>query len=252
MYKKAYIFVFLICSLLLVCCNKEEIVEICTIKGRIITNTNNIHSNGIKITLENVSDPSLKYIVISDVNGDFEVHDIIPGTYSVDAVKDGLEWGWMQDEGVVMHQNNRLVNLASGQIKELIIYLKGQNTIGWEFELDLTDINGNPIGDNLSVPKSASAIAFRLFNSTSDSHPWSINTDYCFVSDDIGYKSEYIFSSVSPCTGTLKPGDSVVIIGIINQKIFDIFQNYPRYMYNILTFNSGFARKEVYLDIAFN
>lgn len=247
MYKKAYLLVPLICFFLLFCCSKEEVAEKCVVKGKIII-SNGAETNGVKVTFENASDPSLKYIAVSDANGVFELQDVIPGTYCVDAIKEGTEWYWMKD-GKYTNQRDRLVNLASGQTKELIIYLKGESYSS-EFHLDITDINGNPIGNEIYIPKYTTTIAFRLYNGTNYSHFWTVNADYCFISDDIGYRSEYIFSSFSSTSGTLEPGDNIVLIGTINQNIFSISQNDPYYNYSTLDFHSDFTTKrEIHMNI---
>ncbi len=248
MYKRVYIFIILLLGLLLLSCNKEEVEEKCTIIGSIIGS--GIHPNGVKVVFENISDPSLKYIAISDVNGAFEFLDVVAGTYSVDALKEDLKWGWMTG-GQVINQYDRLISLQEGQTKELIIYMMG-SSYSSSFHLDLTDINGSPVGNSVSIPKYATTVAFRLYNGTNSNHSWEVsNTDRCFVSDDIGYEMEYIFESFSQTSGTLKPGDSVVLVGTINQKIFSVFQSSPRYSSCILDFYSDFSRKEVYLDIEF-
>ncbi len=250
MYKKVVLLGILICGLLLFGCDKEkeEVVENCVVTGNIISI--GIQANGIKVTLENVSDSSLKYVAISDANGTFEFRDIVAGTYYVDAVKDGLEWGWMKDESAI-NQGDRLLELKDDQIKELTIYMTG-NSYRPNFHLTITGIDGGPISNRIFIPKHSTTVAFRLYNGTNSAHSWAVyNTNTCFVSDDIGYNSEQIFSSFSQTSGTLKPGDAIVLVGTINQGIFSVFQRSPRYKYSTLNFHSDFTGKDVYLDIEF-
>lgn len=247
MYNKKVSLWAVICSVifLLGCVKEEPVVEKCVINGTI----NHSHPNGVKVTLESVTDPSLKYIAVSDANGAFEFQDVLAGTYSVDAIKDGFGWVWMVDDGVVNHKD-RLIELIGGRTKELTIYLNGGAGF-LDFLLELTDISGNPIEDYVYVPKYSTMVSFRLYNRTDRSHSWSVsNIDRCFVTDDRGINLEYTFSSFSPTSGTLEPGESVVLVGRINQEIFNVYTNYPYYSINELDFFSGWS-KTVSLDIEF-
>lgn len=229
--------------LLLLGCSKEETKEtVCSINGTI----DHRNPSGVVVTLQNVSDPSVKHIAVSDTKGVFEFHDIMEGTYSIDATKDGYKWIWMVDDGVVNHRN-RFIELKGGQSKELAIYMSGGSSIT-DFQLDLTDISGNPIGNSVSISKTITTISFRLFNGTGNNQAWSVgHTDQCFVTD--GRDMEYVFSSFSPTSGTLKPGDNVVVIGTINNKIFNIK---PWQSYTEITFYSGADNKSISIDIDFN
>lgn len=248
MYKILNSLVALGCILTFLSCNNTDITVTCTIKGKIISN--GIQPNGIKITFENVSDPSLKYIVVSDASGIFEILEMEPGTYYVDAIKEGLEFGWVKDEESTILRD-RLIDLRNDLSKNLTIYVKG-NPYNSNFDLELTDLNGTPIGNSIHIPKFSTTVSFRLYNGTNESRYWTVSDpDKCFVSDDIGYKYEYIFNSFSQTEGTLKPGDAIVLVGIINQKIFSIYKDNPHFLLNELNFYSDFKSKSVYLDIEF-
>jgi len=248
MYRKVFIFGAIIFGLLFLGCDKDdvEMVEQFVVKGSVIGS--GAKTNGVKVSLENTNDSSLKYVVVTDGYGYFEIQDIVGGIYNVDASKNGLNWGWYKD-GNYTNQNDRFIDVYDN--KDLIIYLMGSST-SYHFGLDLTDMNGSPIGNSISIPKYTTTVAFRLYNDTNSAHSWAVyNTNTCFVSDDIGYNSERIFSSFSQTSGTLKPGDAIVLIGTINQGIFSVFQRSPRYKYSTLDFHSGFNSKDVYLDIEF-
>ena len=229
--------------LLLLGCSKEAPkVTGCSINGTI----DHKNPNGVVITLQNVSDPSVKHIAVSDMKGGFEFQDIMEGTYAIDAAKDGYKCIWMVDDGVVNHRN-RLVELKGGKSKELAIYMSGGSSIT-DFQLDLTDISGNPIGNSVSISKTITTISFRLFNGTGNNQAWSVGyTDQCFVAD--GCDLEYVFSSFSPTSGILKSGDNVVVIGTINNKIFNIK---PWQSYTEIIFYSGADHKSISIDIDFN
>lgn len=244
-YRKVFILSIVICSLLLLGCTKDdEVVEKYVVKGSVISIS--AETNGVKVSFENINDPSLKYVAITNNHGYFEFQDIVAGTYNVDANKDGLSWGWYKD-GNITNQRDQLINIDKN--KDLIIYLRSSNS--YHFDLDLTDKDGKTIGNSISIPKYATTVAFRLYNGTTSSRSWSVYYNYCFVSDAIGYNLEYVFSSFSQTSGTLKPGDVIVLVGTINQKIFSVYQRSSFYKYTTLNFYSNFSSRDVYLDIEF-
>lgn len=260
MYKKLQILGIIIYALLLLLsCDKEVIVERnATLHGSIENIHHETHNYGFKITLENISDPSLKYVAISDRNGAFVFNDIIAGAYSIDAVKDGygIKWVWMIDDGEVNHRD-RLVELKAGQIKELTITMSEYyNSSNSQFKLDLTDVSGAPIENSVFIPKYSTTVAFRLYNGTDKEQIWSVDfTDSCFVSGFLNYQYyfERIFSSFSQTSGRLKPGDTVVLVGTINQEIFKIIDN--RNWLSKICFvsidNDGIGSRDVSLSIEF-
>lgn len=234
--KKLFLYAFLCCSIFLLGCEESmPIVEKCVIRGVI----NHDYPYGIKVVLEGVTDPSLKYVAISDDNGSFEIRDIVPGTYSIDAVKEGYSWIWMVDDGAVNH-TDRLIELKGGQTKDLTIYLGG----GGFKELELTDINGNPINDRVYIPKYTSTVSFRLFNGTDRSRSFSVShADYCSIYctyEPYTYGGMDIFASIGPLSGTVNPGESTVIEGIIDQDFYDFCtESSPDYYYHSLNFYLG-------------
>lgn len=246
MYRKVFILSIVICGLLLGGCAKDDdVVKKYVVKGSVIGSS--AETNGVKVSFENINDPSLKYVAITNNYGYFEFQDIVAGAYNVDANKDGLSWGWYKD-GNITNQRNRFINIDKN--KDLIIYLMGSLT-SFHFDLDLTDKDGKTIGSSISIPKYATTVAFCLYNGTTSSRSWSVYYNYCFVSDDIGCNLEYVFSSFSQTSGTLKPGDVTILVGTINQKIFSVYQRKPHYKYMTLNFHSGFNSRDVYLDIEF-
>lgn len=244
--RKRHIIGAIICGLLLLGCTKDDDVTVkYIVQGSVIGS--GAETNGVKVSFENIDDPSLKYVAVTNNFGYFEFQDIVAGTYNVDASKEGLTWGWYKD-GNFTNQRDRLININEN--KDLIIYLKGSST-SYLFDLEISDRDGKPIGSSISIPKYSTTVAFRLYNGTTSSHSWSVSSSNCFVSDDIGSNLEYVFSSFSQTSGTLNPGDAIVLVGTINQKIFSVYQRSPRYKYTTLNFHSDFNSKDVYLDIEF-
>ena len=217
------------------CTEKDPVVEKSVVYGTI----NHDYPHGIKVVLEEVTESSLKYVAISDDNGSFEIRDIVPGTYSIDAIKEGYGWIWMVDDGVVNH-TDRLIELVSGQTKEITIYMNG----GGSKELELTDISGNPINDRVYIPKYTSTVSFRLFNGTDRSLSFSVShVEYCSIYctyQPYTYGGMDIFKSIGPLSGSLNPGEDIVIVGIIDQDFYDFCtESSPNYYYHSLNFYLG-------------
>ncbi len=195
-------------------CNKEQpvVVDKCGIDGVVDVGTTAFsHPNGIKVSLESVSDPSVKHIAVTDANGGFKFRDIEAGQYAVNAEKEGYRWIWMVDDGVVNYRD-RIIELSGGQTKDLKILMNGEVDA-----LDITDMNGNPI-TKIGIPRNASTISLRLFNGTQSSHQWELEYDRCYVATT--FEFEYVFSSFNVTEGTLAPGDNIVLVGTINPNIF--------------------------------
>ena len=207
--------------------------------------------NGVKVVLSNQSDNSIEHIAVTGSDGHFQFDDIEAGVYSIEAIKEGYEWIWMVDDDVVNHTNN-IIQIVGGKTKEIKILL---NRSSYEsimtFNLKITDMNGNPI-ESIHVPKYTTTVAFMLYNDTDMSHVWSLGSiDHCFVSDDRGFYLEYLFDNITPTSGTLEPGNNVVVIGTINQNIWNIYTNKPYYVSSSIGIYNGIASKSINLNIDF-
>ena len=250
-FRRQIAFVLLSFTLVLVGCKDRsyELTKGCQING--VINSYDDKNNGFKITLEDVHDAVIQHVVVSDSYGNFMFNDIAAGEYNINAAKQGYEWVLMIDDGKQNPYSNN-IKLEDGQVKDIKIIMKNTSSYTSDFDLELTDSYGNPINGSVSVPKYATTISFRLYNGTGSHKSWSVyDTDKCVVSDDIGAYYEYIFSSFSQTSGTLSPGQSVLLIGNINPDIFSIYSNYPRYVINTLSFYSGYYHKEITLNIDF-
>ena len=207
--------------------------------------------NGVKVVLSNQSDNSIEHIAVTGSDGHFQFDDIEAGVYSIEAIKEGYEWIWMVDDGVVNHRDN-LIQLIAGKTKEISILLESNSSSSLTFNLKFTDVNGNPIDGSIKIPKYTTTVAFKLYNGTDESHSWSVGSlNHCFVSDDRGMKLEYIFDDFTPMEGTLPPGNNVVLVGTINQKIWSVYTNRPYYVYNTMDIYSGITHQSITLKIDF-
>lgn len=209
---------FLLCVILFFAgCSKEEEVlyKHCGITGTIdVESSPWNHPNGFRVTLENVSDPSIKHVAVSDVYGGFRFKDIEAGTYTIDAEKEGYRWVWMVDDGEVNYRDH-LVELDGDQIKNISIYFDNS---AHQDALEITDVNGSPM-TKIMIPRNATTVSFRLFNGTQASHTWELEYDRCYVATT--FEFEYVFTSFNITGGTLASGDNVVLVGQVNPRIFD-------------------------------
>lgn len=233
-FKNCVIALLFICSIGFSSCIEEPQPQAkCSIYGKIETYDGK--NNGFRIIIQDIKDNTVQYIAVSNASGDFIINNIDAGVYTIDAEKDGYAWLWVVDDGVVNHQNRR-IQLESGKNKNLKICMKNESYTNTS-KVSLMDMYGNEIINTIHVPKYTISLAFKLFNGTGENHSWSVdNTDKCFVLDDIGLNTEYVFDSFIPQSGTIKHGESIVLIGSINQKIWNVYENHPYYTYSILRF----------------
>ena len=219
MYKrKKLLLSFLVCVILISAgCSKEEEIQYnhCGINGTIDVGTSPwSHPNGFSVTLENVSDPSIKHVAVSDASGRFGFQDIEAGTYTINAEKEGYRWVWMVDDGEVNYRDH-LVELDGDQIKNISIYFDNS---AHQDALEITDVNGSPM-TKIMIPRNATTVSFRLFNGTQTCHMWELEYDRCYVATT--FELEYVFTSFNVTSGTLASGDNIVLVGQVNPRIFD-------------------------------
>lgn len=237
----------LYCILLFSCGSEEPSSDGCAIYGSVSCSS----PKGVKVSLKNVSNSSLKYVAITDDNGNFEIQNISPGTYSVDAIKDDYRWLWMKFDGKVNHEN-RLIDIKSATVKELNISLLKSSDSNSQKQLELKDMDGNTITGSIFIPKNASTIVLRVYNGTNTTQAWNILfTDICSISFSENYKHfvEPVFDSFSPTSGTLNPGESAILFGIINANIFNHSDYDFDYSITQILFDSGRTSRDIFLDI---
>lgn len=219
MYKRKKLLLgVLFCALVLsLGCSREEETQYnhCGIIGTIDVGSSPwSHPNGFGVTLESVSDPSVKHVAVSDENGNFGFQDLEAGTYTINAEKEGYRWVWMVDDGEVNYKDH-LVELSGDQIKNISIYFDNSNH---QDGLEITDANGNPM-TRIMIPRNATTVSFRVFNGTQTSHSWELEYNRCYVATT--FEFEYVFTSFNITNGTLASGDNVVLVGHVNPRILD-------------------------------
>lgn len=251
--KKILIVLLISFSLFISSCGKEEpSIATCDIQGLIECDA---ASNAIKITLKNISEPDLEYVAYSDIYGMFEIQEVREGKYSVDANKDNYSLSRIVLDGHVFPRNG-IIDINGTTTKDMVLFMTKPFSDYYDFKLDITTLSGEPIKNTIKIPRFTSSTALRLYNGTDESQSWSIDTDNCFVFASGEYFFEYIFSSFNPSSGTLQPGQTVEVIGLFNQDIYNYTPYFPDYpgtlmAYSTLIIYNGLASKDVKFDIDF-
>lgn len=175
------------------------------------------HSNGVKITLESISNKSIKHIAVSNADGNFYFRDLEPDTYIISAEKEGYEMDYILLEKSILGSNKpKKITLAENEIREISIYMSPIK-ISELGQLEFTDMNGNPL-NKITIPHNATTVSMRLFNGTQSKKYWQLRYESCFGT--IRFLQVDVFSSFSINEGVLEAGDNVVLVGYINPKIF--------------------------------
>lgn len=245
-YKKLLLILAVVSLLCITGCGSEEPVdESCQVRGYIDGNGGDIA--GTKVTMQNVKDISLKYVAVADGAGMFEIKNMASGTYVVSASKGDSQLSSVEDGSGTVRNNQ--VTLRSGETTTLFIYMTKPG-ITTNFDLTLTDMNGNPVNDDVNIYRSTTTVGFRLTNNTNNRCLWDIsNVGHCFVTDLYGMKYEPVFSSFGPTEGTLQSGDAVLIMGIVNPEMFNMTDGYINDLYATITFSLGISHKEIRFKI---
>lgn len=239
-------FMVMACMMVLSSCGEKQSPSAnCNING-VVEISYNGGLSGFEITLEALDDNSIRYMAITDTYGNFSFQDIEAGKYIIDAKKTGYKWSLMLDDGRP-NPYNKVIELEFGKTKDVVIQMAG-GTSSFYSSLDITDVYGVPIGNSIHVPKYATTISFQLYNGTGEEHYWDIDYKTCFVSDDRGVYFAYMFDSFNQTSGILAPGENTIVIGTINQDIFNIYETYPAVVMNTICVN---YRRYITIDIDF-
>lgn len=242
-----FILLPLVSFCLLGCEDKSDIDNSanCGIEGVVKTSSNMWPTNGVKITIESISDQSVEYVAITDKDGKFSFTNIDSDTYRISAEKDGYDMDYiLLGNGIIGRNSPKEIKVAKGELREITICMStSQITTYGQFEL--TDLNGNPLS-KITIPRGATTISMRLFNGTQSKGYWELDYDYCFGTID--FYPVYVFTSFNVSEGYLETGDNVVIVGYVNQDIFS-----SDFEYNILSqiylYGGGISRREISVSI---
>ena len=242
-----FFFAVMICS---VACKKKEYSKYGIVKG-IVTSTIG-ESQGFKVSLIEANSLQTIQVIVTEENGSFSFSNVAAGTYKIDVQKEGFYY--------VDNLNNE-IHVEANQIIEVNIQMR-PNSSYLNGELKITDANGNTISNRITIQKYTPIIALRLYNETTQNISWSLNGNFCQLQgarDTIvgnyhgftGYDTYPIFSDLSPHSGTIYPGENVLVIGTMNQNIYTL--DYFSYKYTTLSLSLSTSRHsyKIELDLPF-
>lgn len=255
-----YIFVTMIGYCVACTKDKEADLQYGSINGTIST-TNG--GQGFTVTLADSSGGQALQVMVTEETGSFTFKNVLAGKYQINAQKEDYIWKWMWIDDIWVN-NSHEINVVGNTTTDVNIYMESVSH-GLSGELTITDINGNPINDRLTIPKYTTTIALKLFNETAKDISWYIDYRLCFLkgardtvvgsySGYTGFDMYYIFSDMMPSSGTLSPGENTLVVGTINQNIYalDRFSSksttlsIKAYINNILPYS-----KDIELDLPF-
>lgn len=273
--KKNIIFgVFILLLVGIVSCVKNDDTSKC---GVVVGRVKPLWGTGaFKVVLNKSGDEEEKHIVITSDNGNFIFRDIEQGSYVIDVVEDDFEMyemfvndsqiynGHFEINGDLLYNSKSIEVVANQTVNvDILMYPTSTPNPNANEELTILDIQGNPIGGRITIEKYTPMISIKLFNETPEDIWWNIYS-YCQVMGDkdtvIGTYSTYVthlvdlFSSLSPVEGALSPGQQVVIVGIIDEEIYEMHDLNVYYPQISLTYGVGqisCTRKSIGLDLPF-
>lgn len=259
-----YFLVFLFAAMLVcnIACTKEEEEETSmygTVKGIV---TSSIGGNqGFKVSLLESDNNKPIQVIVTEEDGSFSFNNVAVGNYTIAVQKEGFYC-------IQVIVNNTIVN--SNYYDEYEIQVEGNQTIEIDIRMHpnssyindvfkVTDANGNAIGNYITIQKYTPIIAMRIYNETSQDISWYISRwNLCSLEgarDTVvgdyhgftGFGTYQIFSDFSPSSGTISPGENVLITGTINQEIYAL--HYFSREYNSLSISANSSTHSYSKDI---
>lgn len=220
-----------------------------------------IGSQGFKVSLTNISSGQLLHTIVTDNDGTFVINDIPSGQYYINAEKDNCNWAWMTVNGSI-NTSDQKIYIDGNKTLDIIIQMQVDPSY-FQNELTITDIYGNPIGDEITIQQYSSMIVIKLINETIQDFSWDLTKYYCIISgyrdtivgdyQGFTYHTYDLFSNISPTSGTLGPSNDVVITGFINPEIYtlDRLDNFSLSHYPMITLYMNNKRRDISLYLPF-
>lgn len=227
------------------CTEKIENVEM-TIDGR-VGKYPFAHTSGMAGFIVTLSDPAgieptQTYITESD--GSFRFIDLGQNTYQINVERDNWVWRSMaygdesNDWDILFRVANEshTIETKSGSTTRALVFMDKTSN---DEDLTITDINGNPIGDIISVPNGTVTLGLRIYNNTMSDRYWWVDIDnslsICGTRDTVvqggngqythGYTGIYcypLYTGITQDSGTLSPGNVMMVVININPEIYTI------------------------------
>ena len=194
-----------------VSCQKPEEAKPGTIIGSINTGV----PGAVKVQLQNASDASDMDIAFSEQDGSFVFQDVKEGFYYITPTKDGYSWIWtVIGDNDPIHRNSpdKRIKVGAGEIVKVKILMSPSNGEA----LSILTAQGDPI-DKLVINNGMGSVSFVLFNGTGTTRSYSIVCRCLFKET---FDAFYLFTSINPSSGSLAPGESVLITCSIDPRVY--------------------------------
>lgn len=229
------------CALFLSSCNKTEDNLSATIEGRVCESfitTSGI--SGVRVTLRDISGIEADQVAVTGGDGIYSFNGLSQRTYTIEAEKDGWHRVLITpvDSWESTNYNNSTtdnhISVEPGETKIVMISMLKNSSSGGS--LEITDRNGNPICENLTVPRGETSVGVWLKNNSSNDVSWNlsnINWTIGGYNDTVYYPGTsrefpwhtdtYYFSpilSISPEEGVVGHGSATLVTIHINLDMY--------------------------------
>lgn len=211
-----FITLLFLLTLLLASCQKTEETKTGTINGKISFISLDAARGAVKVQLQNASDASDTDIAFSEQDGSFTFKDVKSGFYYITPTKDGYSWIWtVVNDNQTVHKlsSDKRIKVVAGGITDLKILMGGSN----EDELSILTPQREPI-NKLEINKGEGSASFVIFNGTGTERNFSISCRCLFKES---FDAFSLFTSISPSSGKLSPGASILITCNIDQRVYN-------------------------------
>lgn len=203
--------------------------------------------SAVKIVLEDASNTNNSNVVYSNSDGKFVFEDIAPGSYYLNAYKEGFSLTWINVDGNVIHSNSgvKSFELVSGTTTNISVLMSNYEDYddGEDSELKILDLDGNP-ATSIKIQNGSGSAGFQLYNGTGKDISWSVDSRNCVCMSEDGFDAVYFIDSIDPDKGVIKPGTSVPVVITINPIVY----SYKVYDRPYLSIYAGLKHYELYLD----
>jgi hypothetical protein len=213
-------------------CTKEEknidppeTIYYGTING--FVETCNGLEGGVKVSITDPNDEQPTQTCVTDSNGEFTFDSIQEGFYMINAKKQNYI---MEVVIGAIPENPYMILVDKDKKNDIWIYMDCLSTYTYTKDLRITDENGNPINNRITIPKYTPSIIIKLYNENTQSVSYSIDPSLCSVyggnmdvsGTHYNWKLLPIFSDIYPRGGSIPPESNAIIYGAINTNIYTL------------------------------
>ena len=238
--------VFVVLAFLVSCGGSEGSGGNCRVKGEVELIGGGTPS-AVKIVLEDTTDSYNSSVAYSNSEGKFVFEDIKPGSYYLNASKDGYRLTWIDVDGKIIHSGSldRSFELISGTTTNISVLMSNYSDYddGEDSELQILDLDGNPT-TSLKIRNGSESAGFQLYNGTGKDISWSVDGRNCVAISEDGFDAFYFIDSINPDNGVISPGTSAAVVIKINPLVY----SYKVYDRPYLSIYAGLKHYELYLD----